>query len=73
MIECWTIDDHPIDYPDHYVLRRSVVERGAIVPDSYAMVAADVEELRAICRQCGLTIVQTAGVDPDAHILEVWM
>jgi hypothetical protein len=72
-LECWTIYDHPTDYPEHFVLRRAVVSRGAIVPDSYAMVASDVEQLRAICRDCGLTVVQTAGTDPDPKILEVWM
>jgi hypothetical protein len=66
----YAIYDHPIDYPDSFVVREWLVRPGEVdVGD--ARIAATLEEARAMI-PAGATLVE-AGDFGDPKIIEVWM
>ena len=71
-LNIWTIYDHPKDYPDHYVTRLSIVTAGGPDVTSVVLYSDDLEELRDVMRQQGLTCLARFDED-DPKIVEVWL
>lgn len=71
-LSLWTVYDHPKDYPDCFVTRRSTVGPGGVVEITSDMFAADsLEELRALLPR-GLVCIGRNPFD-DPVIVEVWL
>ena len=68
----WTVYDHPSDHPNGYVARAWEIEPGRYVPTSTAIVADDLETLRAMLRDEGLMCFKRHATD-DPVIIEVWL
>jgi hypothetical protein len=71
-LNIWTIYDHPTDYPYWYVTRLSIVKGGEPEITSIVLYSEDLEELRDVMRQQGLTCLARFDED-DPKIVEVWL
>lgn len=68
----WVIYDHPLDYPDHYVVRRwKVLENGELVPDQDCFLAKTLEDARSLVPRGFWWFGRCTNDDPA--ILEVWI
>lgn len=68
-LSIWTIYDHPIDYPDHFVARCFIGEQ----PTSSTIVADNIETVRHIlCVEMGLVCL-TRSPEDDPKIVETWL
>lgn len=68
----WTIYDHPADYPESWVLRRSEVSAGVIVHDARPSAVTSTLKLARVRIPAGCVKVQHR--DPvDPNIAEVWV
>lgn len=70
-ITFWVIWDHPVDYPQGYLLRAQFVIHGKRFVSKIAWHADDPEKLRAILPPGGWRFERRPG-DPK-HLLETWM
>lgn len=70
-LHMWTIFEHPLDYPEHFVVRRFTVTRRGPVPDPYCTVVNNLIEAR-LCVPPDCTLFAR---DPRDHpsIVETWM
>ena len=68
----WVIYDHPVDHPEHYVLRRQDVIDGQVVPSKDCVLFTSLEGARAWCQNLGLTNVGRMAAD-EPQIAEVWL
>jgi hypothetical protein len=67
----WTIYDHPRDYPDCFVARKWLAQRGGVVATTEMFTADTLDELRALLPP-GLTcLARLPGDEPQ--IVEVWI
>jgi hypothetical protein len=67
----WTVYDHPRDYPDSFVARRSEVTGGVVRLTTDMFVADTLGELRALLPP-GLHCLPRYP-DDQPHIVEVWL
>jgi hypothetical protein len=67
----WTVYDHPRDFPDCFVARRSLSSAGGIFMTDEVVTAATLEELRALLPP-GLYRIDRDPLD-DPVIVEVWL
>ena len=67
----WTIYDHPADFPDTFIARLHISCKDGIMAAPEALVA-DLETLRAIMHDAGLTCVCRQEGDPPV-IVETWL
>lgn len=73
ILPVWTLYDHPTDFPDNYVARLHVVGKtGLVSVGKETVVSDDLEELRDLMLDCGLTVVPRMGED-DPVIVETWV
>jgi hypothetical protein len=70
-LELWTVYDHPSDFPDHWVARRSVVGRGGATVTGAVIRAETLEGLRLLLPP-GMACL-TRQPDDDPTIVEVWL
>ena len=71
-LSIWTVYDHPRDYPDSWVARRSAISRTVGVVITADMFTADtLDELRALLPP-GLYRLPRYPQD-DPKIVEVWL
>lgn len=68
----WTIYDHPLDYPDHFVARMYLIRRGQVLPTNLVKIAKDVDGLRGSLEAGGLTPLARQP-DDDPAIVETWV
>ena len=67
----WTIYERPRDFPDSYVLRGHVIERGGTRPHDVCFVAATLEEVRT---QLPLGVhCLPRSPDDEPQIVESWI
>lgn len=71
-LNIWTMFDRPTDFPDHYVVRLTVVTREGPQLTNVTLYSDDIEELRDVMRQQGLTCL-TRFPEDDPKIVEVWL
>lgn len=67
----WTVYDHPLDYPDYFVARKSVVGASMTTLTHEMLTADTLDELRALLPP-GLYRVHRF-VQDDPKIMEVWL
>lgn len=68
----WTVYDHPVDYPAHYVVRRSLVGAGMLTVDREPWAVTESLEAARHALPPGLTRL-TRDPDDDPKIVEVWL
>lgn len=73
-LSIYTVYDHPLDYPDSYVVRRWNVVGEDVVPDlKVLIVSKDLETIREmLVVQMGLTLIPRMLID-DSKILETYI
>lgn len=72
VLSMWTVYDHPKDYPNSYVARRSEVTAEGQTHTSDLMVSGDLDAIRDALDQRGLYRIPRQPND-DACIVEVWL
>jgi hypothetical protein len=70
-LHMWTVYDHPRDYPDKYVARRSEIGAASVKMTNDMFVADTVDELRTLLPP-GLVCLSRDPND-DPCIVEVWL
>ena len=70
MLSVWTIYDHPSDYPDCFVMRRSEIRPGAVVSTQEVYTAATLDDLRHRLPRGLYRQPRMPGDDPV--IVETW-
>lgn len=71
-LSVWTIYDRPRDFPDTYVARRHVVEKGGPRVTDETMISTSLEALRnEMTRRGFVCIPRQSGDDPN--IVESWI
>ena len=70
-LEMWTVYDHPLDYPDYFVARKSVVGVNAVTMTHEMFMADTLDELRKLL-PAGLYRIHRYEQD-DPMIVEVWL
>jgi hypothetical protein len=68
----WTVYDHPSDYPNSYVARMFAIASNKVQATDRVIVAAELEYLRKLLRETGLTCMARASAD-DPKIIECWV
>lgn len=68
----WTVYDHPSDWPDWYVARKSEVHKEGMTVFNHVIMERDLERLRSTLTGFGLTCISRSHSD-DPVILEVWL
>lgn len=71
-LNIWTMFDHPTDFPEHYVVRLSVVTAAGPNITNVTLYSEDLEELREAMRAQGLVCLERDPED-DPKIIEVWL
>lgn len=74
VLTLYTIYDHPIDFPDHFVVRAYFIYSGNTepVPDRFVKLYKDLESARERLRQMGLYRIPRDPSDKQA-IVETWI
>ena len=67
----FTIYEHPLDYPRHYVVRRWFVEAGKEVADIVPRIADTLEEVRVFVPDGRVRTLPRSTDDPT--VVEVWL
>lgn len=68
----WTVYSNPRDYPGKFVVRRSLVSSGGILPDREPLAVADTLEAARAVVPAWLTVIPRSPED-DPVIVEVWL
>lgn len=68
----YTVYNKPLDYPDHFVVRRFRVVAKAVVPDPEPLVVADTLIAARQAIPAGLFCL-TRNEDDDPYIVETWL
>lgn len=71
MMEIWTIYDHPLDYPESFVVRKSIVGVNTITHTAEMFTADTLDEVRALLPPGLYRITRYEQDDPK--IVEVWL
>ena len=71
-LHMWTIYDHPTDYPEYYVARRSVIAAGHTDAEPHAYLSKSLEGLRDMMVRMGLVCLARHPQD-DPVIVETWL
>jgi hypothetical protein len=71
VMSLWTVYDHPRDYPDVWVARRSEIGIGKSTPTPDMFTADTLDELRALLPRGLVCLARSPGDDPV--IVEVWL
>lgn len=69
-LNMWTVYDHPLDFPQEIVARKTVLNRYGPVPTDDIVTGSTIDEVRAQLPP-GLAMV-TRSPDDDPKIVEVW-
>lgn len=73
VLTLYVIYDHPLDYPEHFVLRaQHVFSGGKIVSAGLALLDCELEPLRELCLRNGLACLPRSE-DDDPQIVESWI
>lgn len=67
-LELWTIYDHPVDHPRHFVARRFLGDK----PQARVVVSPDLETLRDWLSAEGKYVIPRSP-DDDPTIVETWI
>jgi hypothetical protein len=70
-IYVYTIYDHPGDYPNHFVVRCTLIYQGKVMPDDHAWLAPTLEQARLFIPP-GLNPLPRNPED-DPVIVECWL
>lgn len=68
----WTVFDHPSDFPDVFIARKSHVNADGLRISQEAIASADLTALRRELAGRGLTSLGRLD-DDEPHIVEVWL
>lgn len=68
----YTVYDHPLDYPDKYVVRRYAVTASGPVAGDVVMVNDSLDAIRAVMEKRGLYCL-TRHPEDDSKIVETWL
>ena len=74
-LDLWTVYDHPKDYPDVFIARRSEIRSstgGGAVMTGDIVTAHTLQEVRLNLRNRGLVCLARQPED-DAVIVEIWL
>lgn len=72
-LSMWTVYDHPRDWPDWYVARKSEVNKDGITSiNEHVIMERDLDRLRKTLAGFGLACISRSHED-DPVILEVWL
>lgn len=69
-LKMWTIYDHPVDYPNHFVARLFVIKAGDVRPTQVVITHEYLEHLRALLPK-GLTCLPSV-IGDEPNIIESW-
>lgn len=72
MLTLWTVYDHPLDYPDHYVVRPFMVVDGTVTPGDSSYLYRDLDLAREWLHRMGLFRLERSPED-DPTIVETWV
>lgn len=71
VLQMWVIYQHPLDYPDSFVLRRWIITDAGAKPTMDVQVASSLVAIRShVPMHCYRIDRYT---DDEPHIVEVWM
>lgn len=70
-VSVWTVYDHPRDYPDAWVARRSEIGFGTVTHTADMFTADTLDELRALIPPGLVCVRRSPGDDPK--IVEIWL
>jgi hypothetical protein len=70
-LEIWTIYQHPSDYPDQYVARKTIASADKHVMTNDMFTADSLDEIRALLPPALMRIPRYASDDPV--IVECWL
>ncbi|MCC6172097.1 MAG: hypothetical protein IT481_08715 [Gammaproteobacteria bacterium] len=71
MLEGWTIYDHPLDYPQHFVARRWTARDGEVMATAEMYIGETLAEVRELLPP-GLVCIPRLPAD-DPAIVECWL
>lgn len=71
-LRVWTIYDHPRDFPDYFVAREWLINRGESFPSGNVAASNSLDALRAMMMKTGLVCLGREPGD-DALIIETWV
>jgi hypothetical protein len=71
LLNIWTIFDHPIDYPDHYVARLFIVGNGNHKATASVILCNDLDELRGKLPPNLIRLPRDNN--DDRNIIESWL
>lgn len=71
-VTIWTIYDHPADYPDHFVARKTISNASGVHPCCVLIISTEVADLRAEMAVLGLSKLDRHP-DDDPKIMETWL
>lgn len=74
LMSTWTVYDHPVDYPEHFVARRFRIVPGNLEPEvtSDFYLAKDIEQMNQHFERLGLAFLPRFAAD-EPKIMGVWM
>lgn len=68
----WTVYDHPLDYPDKFVARKSLISSDGVKQTSTVIWSPDLEVVRETLARDGLVCLERSP-DDDPVIVECWI
>lgn len=71
-MQCWTIYERPLDYPDHFVVREFLVSPGRVTACTECGLAKSLEEARALIPPGRIRFIEE-GDSLATHAVESWI
>lgn len=68
----WVIYDKPSDFPDKFIARKWIIERGSVLATNEVKEATDLVTLRLVFDGMGLVCIKRHELD-DPRIVEIWL
>ena len=73
VLDMWTVYERPSDYPDSYVARRFEVHRDGVRATGSIVISDDLENLRNLLEEMGLSGPLTRSEEDESRIVETWL
>lgn len=76
-LSMWTVYDHPLDYPDHFVARRFEVGQptegdNGVIRTNDTIKSPYLQDVRTVLAEAGLACLPRSDGD-EPQIIEVWL
>jgi hypothetical protein len=74
-LDVWTIYDHPSDYPNDFVARKTTIHKAVITVARDVLKASSLEAIRALVQAHSPNVLDRFERNPDDDpvIVECWM